>query len=88
MFSYKDCQTRQDPTNRENEDKQGDNAFSKAVAIAPDEPQWCNLTLVRRFWVTKVCLRVSGNSQICLVSQLGEQLFEKQILKIILDIFS
>ena len=26
--------------------------------------QWCNLTLVRRFWATKVCLRASKISKI------------------------
>ena len=49
--------------------------------------QWCNLTLPRRFWATKVCLRASKISKyVCLVAQLGEQLPEIQILKIILDI--
>ena len=28
--------------------------------------QWCNLTLARRFWATKVCLRASKISKICL----------------------
>ena len=28
--------------------------------------QWCNLTFSRRFWVTKVCLRASKISKICL----------------------
>ena len=46
--------------------------------------QWCNLTLARRFWATKVCLRVS--KYVSLVARLDEQLFGKQILKIILDI--
>ena len=27
---------------------------------------WCNLTLSRRFWETKVCLQVSKISKICL----------------------
>ena len=29
--------------------------------------QWCNLTLAQRFWRTKVCLRVSNISKICLL---------------------
>ena len=44
--------------------------------------QWCNLTLARRFWASKVKLP----KYVCLVAQLGEQLFGKQILKIVLDI--
>ena len=32
--------------------------------------QWCNLTLARWFWVTKVCLQVSKISQICLFGRL------------------
>ena len=28
--------------------------------------QWCNLTFSRRFWATKVCLRASKISKICL----------------------
>ena len=48
--------------------------------------QWCNLTLAQWFWVTKVCLWMGKISKICLlVAQLGQQLLEKQILKIILD---
>ena len=48
--------------------------------------QWCNLTLTQWFWVTKVCLWMGKISKICLlVAQLGQQLLEKQILKIILD---
>ena len=28
--------------------------------------QWCNLTLARQFWVSKMCLRVSKILKICL----------------------
>ena len=49
--------------------------------------QWCKLTLPWWFWATKVFLLASKISKIvCLLAQLGEQLLEKQILKIILGI--
>ena len=46
--------------------------------------QWCNLTLTRWFWETKVCLQVKFPKYVSLVARLGKQLLEKQILKIIL----
>ena len=46
------------------------------------------LTLARRFWATAVCLRTSKTSKICVLGRvLGDQFFEKKILKIVLDIF-
>ena len=65
---------------RENEHKCWANKASKIVM------QWCNLILTWWFWATKVCLWAGKISKICFVAWLGEQLLEKQILKIILAI--
>lgn len=50
--------------------------------------QWCNLTLARRLLSDpNVYLRASKFPKyVCLVARLGEQPFENQILKIVLDI--
>ena len=49
-------------------------------------PQWCNLTFTPWFYITKVCLEESKIPKyVCLITQLGEQLLEKQILKFFLD---
>ena len=48
---------------------------------------WCNVTLARLFgWSKCACGWVKFQKYVCLVAWLGEQLLEKQILKIILVI--
>ena len=56
------------------------------VQFTPWRWQWCNLILPQWFWATKVCLWVKFPKYVCFVTRLGKQLFEKEILTIILDI--
>ena len=50
-------------------------------------PQWCNQHMPHGFGQPNcVCRQVNIPKYVCLVTQLGEQLLEKQILKFAVDI--